>query len=75
MSGFPIRQLDRVEPIYQQYPGWTEDISSVRSLSDLPANALSFIQEMSRIVGCPIDIVSVGPDREQTIVAQDPFDA
>jgi adenylosuccinate synthase len=59
--------LDRVEPVYDELPGWEEDISRCRSFADLPDNARSYVAYMESIAGVPAQIVSIGPGREQTI--------
>lgn len=60
--------LGRCQPIYTTIPGWKEDISKVRKLSDLPPAARRFVDAISGAVGLPVSIVSVGPDRDQTIL-------
>lgn len=59
--------LRRAIPIYETLPGWNKDVTGARKLSDLPANALAYLDRISQLVGIPVKIVSVGPDREQTI--------
>ena len=54
-------------PVYVELPGWSEDISAVRSLRDLPANVQSFLEMLSARIECPISFASVGPGREATI--------
>ena len=56
-----------LEPIIEFLPGWKEDLTQIKSIKDLPVKALSYVQYVSQHVGCPIDVVSVGPDREQTL--------
>ncbi len=68
-----VDDLRRVKPIYETLPGWQEPITEVRSMNDLPANALAYLDRVSQLVGRPVDIVSVGPDREQTILAGRPL--
>ncbi len=60
-------ELSRIEPLYKILPGWTEDISQVRSIQDLPQAARDYIQFIGNEVATPIDVVSVGPGREQTL--------
>jgi len=62
-----VDQLSRVRPVYRTLPGWQVDISSVRQFSDLPENAQNYVQAIGELIGSPTDIVSVGPDRVQTI--------
>ncbi len=59
--------LERVEPVYRSLTGWTEDLRNVRSIQDLPQSARDFIQFIATEVATPIDVVSVGPGREQTL--------
>ncbi len=61
-------QLERCKPVYETIPGWSEDITSARKLSDLPAGARRYIDRIGELVGLPVSVVSVGPDREQTIL-------
>ncbi len=71
MSDFPshVDDLRQVVPVYETLPGWQEDITAVGRLADLPANARKYLDRLSRLVGCPVEVVSVGPDRQQTIFA------
>lgn len=62
-----INDLSRVEPIYKSLTGWSEDITQVRSLQDLPPAARDYVQFIGTELGTPIDVVSVGPGREQTL--------
>jgi len=62
-------QLERCQPVYETIPGWKEDITGVRKLADLPAGARRYIDRVSELIGLKVSVVSVGPDREQTIMA------
>jgi adenylosuccinate synthase len=75
LESFPanLNILAKCEPIYEELPGWSEDITGVKSLAELPANARHFLERVSLLTGIPISIFSVGPDREQTIVVNDVF--
>jgi adenylosuccinate synthase len=70
---FPYDEFDLVEPIYRGFPGWQEDITGARTLDDLPPRAREYIDSVSTLVDCPVGMVSVGPDREETIIVQDPY--
>ncbi|MGH2346446.1 MAG: adenylosuccinate synthetase, partial [Chloroflexota bacterium] len=59
----------QAEPVYETLPGWPGEISEVRSLAALPENARRYLAFLSEAIGRPVEIVSVGPDREQTILA------
>lgn len=69
-TDFPshVDDLRRVEPIYETLPGWQQEITDVRRKADLPDNANRYLRRLEELVGCGIEIVSVGPDREQTIL-------
>jgi adenylosuccinate synthase len=59
--------LERCRPVYETLPGWKQDVSAARRPSDLPANARRYVDRLAELLGLPVSIVSVGPDREQTI--------
>jgi adenylosuccinate synthase len=63
-----------VEPVYEEMPGWKESTIGVTSYGALPANARAYLERLQELAGVPIDIISTGPDREQTIVLRHPFD-
>ncbi len=63
----------RVKPVYETFESWRGDISGARKLSDLPESARKYIAYIEREVECPITLVSVGADREQTIALDNPF--
>ena len=61
-------QLERAKPIYETMPGWREDISNCRSFGDLPAAAQDYIERIAELCDLPIDMVSVGPERDQLVM-------
>jgi adenylosuccinate synthase len=63
-----------VEPVYEEMPGWKESTIGVTSYEALPVNAQKYLQRLQQLAGVPIDIISTGPDRDQTIVLRHPFD-
>ena len=69
-SRFPshVDDLRRVTPIYESVPGWDEDVTACRSLEELPAAARGYLDRVSELVGVPVEVVSVGPGRDQTIL-------
>ena len=67
--------LAACEPIYEEMPGWQESTFGVRCYEDLPANARAYLQRIAELTDTPIDIISTGPDRAETIVMRDPFAA
>jgi len=76
-AAFPanLRVLEGCTPVYETLPGWTEDISGARALGDLPGATRNYLDRIEELAGLPIDIVSVGPERGQTIVMRNPFEA
>lgn len=73
-SAWDADSYARVRPIYEELPGWSESTYGVQTLDDLPANALAYIKRIEEVTGAPIDIVSTGPDRNETIVLRHPFE-
>ncbi|MBV6417233.1 MAG: Adenylosuccinate synthetase [Steroidobacteraceae bacterium] len=63
-----------VTPVYEELPGWKESTIGIRSYDALPANARRYLERIAALTGTPIDVISTGPDREQTIVLRHPFD-
>ena len=65
----PMTQTDfhHATPIYEEFPGWTEDISGCKSFEDLPANAKSYVKALEEMSGAPISAIGVGPERNATI--------
>ncbi len=72
---FDFRQeaLDKVTPIYEELPGWKEDIHEAQNIEDLPDEAKRYLRRIEEIADVPIAMVSVGPDREKTVQVMDPF--
>jgi adenylosuccinate synthase len=66
-------QASRLEPIYEDLPGFSEDIGSARSWTELPAAARSYLQRLSELARVPLLLVSVGPARAETILLDNPF--
>ena len=69
----PYDGLERVTPIYESFDGWTEALGACKRLEDLPVNARRYIAAIERLAGCPVSLVSVGADREQTILLREPY--
>ncbi len=63
-----------LEPVYEELPGWTESTVGVRDYAALPANARRYLERLQRLVEVPIGMISTGPERDQTILLQHPFD-
>jgi adenylosuccinate synthase len=68
-----LPELERCRPVFEDLPGWSEDITGVRRFEDLPLNTRNYLKRVEELAGVPIQLVSVGPDREETILVQDPF--
>lgn len=64
-----------VKPIYETVPGWQTSTVGITEYDQLPDNAKNYIKRIEQLIECPVDIISTGPDREQTIVLRDPYDA
>lgn len=62
-----------LEPVYMTMPGWKQDLNSAKSLDELPEKAKNYLKKLEELVGIPISIVSIGPDREQTLMKENPF--
>jgi len=68
-----IDSYKALEPEYEELPGWNESTVGVKRLNDLPANARAYINYIEETVEAPVDIISTGPDREETIILRHPF--
>ncbi len=77
LSGLPSPgiALEKVRPLYEELPGWSEKIGEARRLEVLPANARRYVERIAELSGVSLAFVSVGPQPEQTIVLQSPFDS
>ena len=68
-----LNVLAKCEPIYEEFEGWMTDISGIRKYEELPENARKYLERLSEVAGVELGIVSVGPNREQTIVLKELF--
>lgn len=68
-----LKELDRCKPVYDELPGWDEDITKVTKFDDLPENAKNYLKRIEELTDTPLATVSVGPDREQTMILHDPW--
>ncbi len=75
LNDFPadLKVLAECKPVYETLPGWSEDISSVRSENKLPDNTKNYLKRIEELIETPIQIVSVGPGREETIIIKHPY--
>ena len=69
-----LKELERCEPVYEELPGWDEDITQVKTWDALPENAKKFLKRVSELSESPLATVSVGADRIQTIIVKDPWE-
>lgn len=69
-----LKILAKVEPVYETFAGWKTDISEIRRYEDLPANARKYLERMAEVTGISLGIISVGPNRDQTIVLENIFE-
>jgi len=70
-----VEGYGEVEPVYEELPGWRENTVGITDYEALPANARGYLERLQALVGVPIDMISTGPDREQTILLRHPFGA
>ena len=68
-----LSELERCKPVFEDLPGWPEDLRKARHFEDLPVNTRNYLKRLEELAGVPVQIVSVGPDREETILLQNPF--
>ena len=75
INNFPasLEELAKCEPVYEELDGWHEDITKVEKFDDLPENAKKYVARIEEIIGVNIDLVSVGPNRTQTIIRKNIF--
>ena len=65
--------LQRVEPIYEELPGWQQPTSEIRDFEQLPQEAQQYVLRVENLLGVPVDLISVGPEREQAIIVNPVF--
>ena len=75
LEHFPasLNVLADCKPVYETLPGWSENISDIKKLEDFPVNVRNYLDRIAELTQTPIHIISVGADREQTIVLKNPF--
>ncbi len=66
---------ESVTPKYETLKGWSESTVGITNYDDLPENAKIYIKRIEALIDCPVDIISTGPDRDETIILRDPYDA
>ncbi|HJO24981.1 MAG: adenylosuccinate synthase [Myxococcota bacterium] len=74
---FPMTlpEIEQAEPVYETLPGWDEDVTGVRCYEDLPGAARRYVERVEALAGVPVEIVSIGPGRDETISRAEPFRA
>ncbi len=75
LSRLPASQADQaaVEPVYERLEGWSESTAGATGWAQLPATAVKYVRRVEELIGCPVALLSTGPDREDTIAMYDPF--
>mgnify|MGYP001590695055 FL=1 len=68
-----MKILQNCQPVYEELDSWWDDLTKVRAYDQLPNNAKKYLRRIEQLLGVPISIISVGPKREQTIVARNEF--
>ena len=73
MDELPMTQTEfhHAVPVYEEFPGWTEDITAARTFDELPANARAYVRALEEMSGAPFSAIGVGPGRQQTLVMRD----
>jgi len=70
-----LRELERAQPVYETHPGWQEDLRGCRRYEELPAAARAYVERVEALVAVPVELISIGPGRDETIARLDPFRA
>ncbi|PSB89039.1 adenylosuccinate synthase, partial [Photobacterium damselae subsp. damselae] len=73
VSPMAADEYEDLELIYETMPGWSEKTFGVKSLEELPQTALDYIARIEELTGVPVDIISTGPDRNETIIKVHPY--
>ncbi len=75
LSRLPASQTEQaaVEPVYERLEGWSESTAGAKGWAQLPATAVKYVRRVEELIGCPVALLSTGPDREDTIAMYDPF--
>ncbi|WP_137601402.1 adenylosuccinate synthase [Paucilactobacillus nenjiangensis] len=68
-----LTELAKCEPVYEELPGWNEDITGITDFEKLPVNAQNYLNRLTELTGIPLETISVGPDRLQTLILQNPW--
>jgi adenylosuccinate synthase len=74
VSPMAAESFEQATPIYETMPGWNETTFGAKSITDLPQAALDYVKRIEDLTGVPVDIISTGPDRNETIIKRHPFE-
>lgn len=66
--------IEQCEAVYEEMPGWNESTVGIRKMDELPENAINYLKRLEEVVGVPVDIISTGPERDETIILQNPYE-
>ncbi len=66
--------IEKCEAVYEEMPGWSETTMGIQNKDELPQNALNYLKRLEEVVGVPVDIISTGPERDETIVLRNPYE-
>ena len=66
--------IEKCEAVYEEMPGWSETTMGIQNKDELPQNALNYLKRLEEVVGIPVDIISTGPERDETIVLRNPYE-
>jgi adenylosuccinate synthase len=75
VSPMAAESFEQATPIYETMPGWSETTFGATSIEQLPQAALDYIKRIEDLTGVPVDIISTGPDRNETIIKVHPFES
>jgi adenylosuccinate synthase len=70
-----VDRYEKLKPVYVELPGWSQSTAGARSLDELPENARAYIKYIENVIEAPVDIISTGPDRDETIILRHPFNS
>ena len=75
VTDFPasLKMLSACKPVYEETPGWHDDISGIRNFKDLPKTTRKYLRNIEKLTDIPINIISVGPGRNETIMIRNPI--
>jgi adenylosuccinate synthase len=74
---FPAGQAAqaRLQPVYEEMEGWDDSTAGARTWNDLPAQAVKYVRHVEELIGAPVALLSTSPERDDTILVHDPFQA